>query len=492
MPRLGASLATAIGMVLLLALGGWLGRCWVGSELALTAQHEQRAWLQGLPRWQWILRDPRQLIASRIFGPARASAEASGLSLQAMADADYQLGLRLDTPVDLKHWPVLALDYRATQPVSLGLIAVAPSGYACYSAASTLPMAGHAALRLDSISWQTAERQSCRPGPATALRLVLRSPAGVRWQLSRVALYPGSPPSAGTSPPILLPAWPQTARAVLATAERRFPEAAAPEIGLSAATPAGHMLQLRDAARLIWPGAIVQVRGATTGLAAFRLPWPWVWLALYGLGLARLLRPSRPRRRDLLDAVAVLLGPLWLIIGMHFGRHPAGASAAAATMGLAYAAWLGWHSRAGWHWLGRVAGDWLRPFALLPVAALLICCAGGPLAWPGPGHMLGYLAWACLQQWLMLTVLLPRLQHSLPAGVALPATAGVFMLLHMPNGELMQACLLAELYWAWCFQRDRGLLPIAVAHAAAALTLQAGLGPQSVIRSLEVSARFLN
>ena len=61
--------------------------------------------------------------------------------------------------------------------------------------------------------------------------------------------------------------------------------------------------------------------------------------------------------------------------------------------------------------------------------------------------------------------------------------------LHTPNGALMQLCLLAELWWAWCFRRSRALLPIAVAHTACALLVEAGL-VGSLLRSLEVSARF--
>jgi hypothetical protein len=54
----------------------------------------------------------------------------------------------------------------------------------------------------------------------------------------------------------------------------------------------------------------------------------------------------------------------------------------------------------------------------------------------------------------------------------------------------MQLCFLAELWWAWCFLRSRRLLPIALAHAGCALLVEAGL-VGSVLRSLEVSARFL-
>ena len=69
------------------------------------------------------------------------------------------------------------------------------------------------------------------------------------------------------------------------------------------------------------------------------------------------------------------------------------------------------------------------------------------------------------------------------------AAALAFALLHVPNGTLMQLCFLAELWWAWCFVRQRSLLLIALAHAACALVVGAGLIGDG-LRSLEVSARF--
>ncbi|HMH67437.1 MAG TPA: hypothetical protein VK519_05910, partial [Pinirhizobacter sp.] len=57
-------------------------------------------------------------------------------------------------------------------------------------------------------------------------------------------------------------------------------------------------------------------------------------------------------------------------------------------------------------------------------------------------------------------------------------------------GALMQMCFIGELWWAWCYYRGRSLVPIAVAHAACALVLEAGLAGGSYLRSLEVSARF--
>jgi membrane protease YdiL (CAAX protease family) len=73
--------------------------------------------------------------------------------------------------------------------------------------------------------------------------------------------------------------------------------------------------------------------------------------------------------------------------------------------------------------------------------------------------------------------------------LAIIATAIAFALLHTPNGMLMQLCFVAELWWGWCFVRSRSVLPVGVAHAIAALLVEAGL-VGGLVRSLEVSARF--
>ena len=105
-------------------------------------------------------------------------------------------------------------------------------------------------------------------------------------------------------------------------------------------------------------------------------------------------------------------------------------------------------------------------------------------------HAFLYVAWASLQQWLMLAVVLRRLERW-PGGSTLPilGAATLFALLHTPNGMLMQLCFVAEVCWAWCFLRSRRLLPIALAHAGCALLVESGLAG-GVLRSLEVSARF--
>ena len=143
-----------------------------------------------------------------------------------------------------------------------------------------------------------------------------------------------------------------------------------------------------------------------------------------------------------------------------------------------------------WSWWGRTWLDWVYPLVPLPVAAALTLADGHHLLHLDVRHILMYVGWALLQQWAMLALVMGRLERTgLPRAAIILVTAGLFGLLHTPNGALMQLCLAAELWWAWSFMRAPRLVPIAIAHAACALLVESGLTGH-LLRSLEVSARF--
>jgi len=158
--------------------------------------------------------------------------------------------------------------------------------------------------------------------------------------------------------------------------------------------------------------------------------------------------------------------------------------------GVGYAIFLALSRRLPpWGWLARGnASAW--PFAAVAVALGLALFAGHKPGWPSFGHLAAYVAWATFQQWLLLAVVGGLLARALSRPWAVLLTAFAFALLHTPNGLLMQLCFVAELGWAWWYLHHRSLLPVAVAHAASAVVLQAGLAG-GLLRSLEVSARFL-
>jgi hypothetical protein len=176
---------------------------------------------------------------------------------------------------------------------------------------------------------------------------------------------------------------------------------------------------------------------------------------------------------------------------LRWGVEPSIPGALAFVAALIYGGQGEWRRRpVTWSWLGHRTADWLWPLVPLPVAAALIAADGHGLTKLPTLHIVAYFAWALLQQWAMLAVVMGRLRKTqLPAPVIVLITATVFGLLHTPNGALMQLCFMAELWWAWCFLRAPRLLPIAVAHALSALLVESGLTGHW-LRSLEVSARF--
>jgi hypothetical protein len=198
----------------------------------------------------------------------------------------------------------------------------------------------------------------------------------------------------------------------------------------------------------------------------------------------------RHARAGPVDALLVIAGPLWLIVGLGLSTRPAAPGLAMFLLGVAYAVLLAVRRRLPrWHWLGawRTAG-W--PLLALPVTIAIIAVAGHAPVWPTAGRALLYVGWAFLQQWLILAMVAALLARALPRPLAVLLAALAFALLHTPNGLLMQLCFVAELGWAWWYLHHRALLPVALAHALSALLLQACL-TGGILRSLEVSARFL-
>jgi hypothetical protein len=312
------------------------------------------------------------------------------------------------------------------------------------------------------------------------LRLSLQLPASSWLVLSDLALL-----SVSTLPTAIDPS--------SIRSRRDASDLASPATVLDATASAEDLLAARDRSVQASPGAIIAV-GAMPEPAAAAAPSPrhgagWLWLAVYVLGLLTLAVGRPPPRW--LAGIACLPGPLWLLAGLQLGQQRISPPAAAAFLvALLYAGFLSWRERpADWRWRGPPS-SWLIAMAPLPLAVLLWQLRGHPLHSLPLQHVATYFGWAALQQWLMLAVLLRHLD-GLPRLLGILSTALVFALLHTPNGVLMQLCFLSELLWAWQFQRQRALLPIAVAHTLCALLLEAGVvgGP---LRSLEVSARFFS
>lgn len=454
-------------------------------ELALI-EHDQ-------PLWRWPLRRPHDLVAARAFGTADVQAD-HGLRFSSRDGTPFEIGLPVHDMLDPQHWPLLALHGAADMPFRLGVGWQPRLGEPdCFAWRETSVAAGPVQLVLDlrRLHWQTADGKPCSaPVRIEVLRLKLLLPARAALRLDEVALRRDAPLPVPSRPTLQLSADPPTAARQLA--DPSLP--AAPWIALPAGAAAEAQLALRE---MIWrwrPGALILLQGDSPipahGISQNAL-LSWIGALGYLLGLAILaLYPSRSSKRPWLEVLACLAGPLWLIAGLHLGLRLSIRSLLVFVGAVLFAAQAEWRQRpVNWRWSGNWRA-WLIPLVPLAVVFGLIALFGSPLVAPKPGHALMYLSWALLQQWLMLAVLLRRLEDArLPALGAVLLTALVFALMHVPNGALMQLCLLAELWWAWCFRRARALLPVAVAHALCALLLEAGLAG-GLLRSLEVSARF--
>ena len=487
-----AAVALALWLLHLLAIG------LVTRELGREAATDQAAWSAGTTPWHWQLQRRADVVAGRAFGNAELATTAGGLRVRSVDGSAYEIGLPLSRDADLLRAPRLRVTLDATRPPHLWLMLRQRLDAPLCMAAVPWPSASDTATwSLDTLHWTRPDGGACaRPVRAALLRLRVRQAAGGTLRFGAIALLPRADLQFG--PAIGLPAAPDAARCQVGELAAQSPAGVVPRVRLPQQVSAQRLLALRDMVHAVLPAAIVLPAASVPAGGAIHVeagPSParaWAGLGAYALVLAYLaLWPPRGRWRPWLQAAACVAGPLWLIAGLHLGPHTAPAHATAFVLGLAFAAWIEFRSGpADWRWIGS-GRDWLWPLLPLPAALALVLAFSKGVHAPSAGALVAYLGWACLQQWLMLAVVLRRLRAALPSApaVAVFACAVVFALLHTPNGQLMLLCFLAELWWGRCFLRGRALLPVAVAHAACALLLQATLAG-GWLRSLEVSARY--
>ncbi|KRE88970.1 hypothetical protein ASG87_05270 [Frateuria sp. Soil773] len=488
--RLVAILGTGLAVGLLLLGLRQLASTLTASHLRHRSEQMLAAAQAGQPLWQWRLHKPGDLVAGRAFGAADVRAGNDGLRIASRDGSPFELGLPLAQTIDLLHWPLLRVQGHGSAAGTLDLTWRDSAERACLATGATLP-AGDLDLTIDlrALRGHSAQGGCTAPSVATMLRLRPRIPAGARLELRRVALLAAPP-----GPAMAAPAPPGQAPSMNASGGNPQADPAMPRVRLPGHASAESLLQRRDMARARWPAALLQP-GEQPLSASPPAPSP-AWMpttasGLYLLGLLWLWRrrpQSDGRAGRLLELSAILVGPLWLIAGLQWGSDRP-LPALAAFVGALLFAFARRDGARPWRWFGRWQDAAWAGWPVLAAVALVLAW-GHSLQAPGWRGALVYLLWATLQQWLMLTVVLPRLERLLPwSGMAVLAAATLFALLHTPNGALMQLCLLAEAWWAWGFLRGRSLLSVAVAHAACALLVQAGLAG-GALRSLEVSARF--
>lgn len=200
--------------------------------------------------------------------------------------------------------------------------------------------------------------------------------------------------------------------------------------------------------------------------------------------------PANDRWRAAAQLVAALLMPLWLSVGGRLGTPMHGLDGLLLAAGAVYLL-LRIRDTTSWHWLGRPRA-WLLPaLGVLLAIGIAVLSQGHSNATAGPGLIdaLRYLAWAGVQQLILMTVVADRLSRlRWPNRWIILATAAVFALLHSPNQPLMLLTLVGGLLWTWNWQRHRALLPNVVGHAVCGLIAMYAIGDW--LPSAEVGSRF--
>ncbi len=104
-------------------------------------------------------------------------------------------------------------------------------------------------------------------------------------------------------------------------------------------------------------------------------------------------------------------------------------------------------------------------------------------------HAWLYAVWALVQEFILQSFLYVRLEAVLSKGWALPATALLFAVAHIPNPILIPASLVLALILTSLFARYRNVYTLAAAHAILGLALSVTL-PQALLHNMRVGAAY--
>ncbi len=486
MRALAHATAAALVALALAAALALLGNALTRAGVARQGEQAWADWRAARSPWRWTLRQPRDVVASRAFGPGRVSAAGTDALTVAFAGGALQLGLRLARPASLRQAPLLALQLTRSQALPLSIIVrrtlTAP---ACVAAAGRLP-ATAATLRIDlaALHWRCADAPAMMPARAAMLRLQIAGPAGARIALRGAALLPTAP--VALTAPLPWSAWRAAAPAMDTV----------PVVWLPARF-SSHLLAQRDALWRRDPAAVALPAGVLphAPAAPATMPWGWIVIALCALPMLLTWQGSRhlaQRPAWLLQALVAMLPVLLVAFGIGDSQTPDLRSGTLIALTLGYALLLTLREDAAlrpWHWLGSWRATWL---SLLPAVLASVLWLLQAQHAPQPADFARYLPWAALQQFLVLVVVARRLDAALGRRTAaVLAAATLFALGHAPNTALMLLAFAAGLWWAWWFLRHGALLPVVLAHALAGTLLQATASDSGWLRSLAIGTRYL-
>ncbi|MEO8803001.1 MAG: CPBP family glutamic-type intramembrane protease [Rudaea sp.] len=521
------ALKAVAGAVLIVASAWLLNRFAQYQVTHWLSEHSGHALVMaatGDTPYRWNLRRPADIVAGRVFGAKDFSFSDDTLNIRSNGEP-FEVGMPLLQAVDLQRFPRLRIDAECDVPISVGVVVRQRLDSPQSDSAMTLVMPGRhtSAIDLSDLRWTGNLTPGAAPQRAAMLRLRVELPRGHWLHLHMVALerIAGFQRLALADVPHIVDSELQANADSIAV--YRVPEdPGAPALRAMGNRSDVHaaillllpqsgrveqQLQLRDYILDAVPAAIPIPQGAFS--ATFTLAraqnqtehsllsvWPlrWIALGLYVLLLiaTRLRPPSQLRARAFLEVALALIGPLWLIAGDNFTGSGDIWQHLLIGVSIVYAISL--YRPRTWRWNGSVKA-WLLAAAVVVAAACMAMAmhhSGDGLRAIDAGHVVRYLAWAVIQQYLICAICTERWRiASGNAGVAVYLGALGFALLHTPNATLMLATFCGGLCWCALYLRERALLPLAASHAASALLLITLL-PPDILRSAEVSARFFS
>ncbi len=510
----GMILATAW---LLMALAQFRVAHWLSD----SAAHALALSATGETPYRWRIDRPRAIVAGRVFGSSDDWFSDDSLVVRSNGKP-FEIGMPLPHAVDLRRFARLRMDTDSDVPIEVGVVVRSRLDLPQSSSAMTTVPSGrrNTEITLSSMRWSASAQA---PNRAAMLRLRVQLPHGQRFHLYAVALerIDGFQRLALAKAPQIVDANMQTHDGSIAVyrISQHADAATLQAIGnrvdvhsailtlLPQASRVEQQLLLRDRLLDAVPAAIAipqDAVAATFALAraqsdsapSISSHWPWRWIALGAytalLVAARFRPPSRVRVRAALEVILALLGPIWLIAGDQFTGTGDAWQQVLIGVSVVYAISL--FRPHAWHWNGS-AKAWLLAAAVVIAAAslgIVMHRPGTVLRTIDAAHIVRYLAWAGLQQYLVCAICTERWRMATNnSAIAVYLGALGFALMHTPNATLMLATFCGGLCWCALYLRERALLPLAASHATSALLLVALL-PPDILRSAEVSARFFS
>ncbi len=132
------------------------------------------------------------------------------------------------------------------------------------------------------------------------------------------------------------------------------------------------------------------------------------------------------------------------------------------------------------------------PTAALVAAPLLAGAAMGYPFQPVKVQMLAYPLWALVQLIVFQVFLVPRLLRAGGSGPGVVAvSAGVFALVHWPNGVLMGACAAGAAVWTAVYLKRPNVYALALSMGLAAGVLAASLPREEVLKNLRTGPIYV-